>query len=195
MQHQRHNLNKCRYMSPGRKGFTLVEILVALAIFMLLLTIIIVPLNLAVNLLHVGTMEVNLRSSSQNIVDRVQRDLIHAVYVFPNTVLPTVTGTSDNPISPYNGDSTLIPPVPVAPYFDGDPCNNNRVSNLARIDLLLPVTSNHDGIFAPVIPLYYVVTYYARRLDVNKQYQPIDNPIVLFRSQSHSEVIRLALHA
>jgi hypothetical protein len=88
---------------------------------------------------------------------------------------------------PY-GDPSLItlsnPTVPVNPYFDGDPCSaaTNRISNLSRIDMILPETNN-GNILTPVLPTYYIVTYYARRRDVTKAYQPIDNPIVLYRAQ------------
>jgi hypothetical protein len=132
---------------------------------MLLMVIILVPINLAINMLHVGKMEVNVRGATQEVIDRMRDDLKRAIYVFPND-------TDSHP--PYNG---------YPPYFTGDPCNLDRVSNLSRIDLLLPDTNDHDGVYAPVIPSYYIVTYYARRLDTSKDYQPITNPIVLFRAQ------------
>lgn len=189
MRHQMRN-NKWQYKNKrvSRGAFTLVEILVALAIFMLLLAIILVPLNMGMTMLHLGRAQVDIQSASQNTVNQMRSDLSRAIYVYPNDVLPSVTGIKTSPKLPY-GDPALItlanPTEPVAPYFNTDPCTAapaNRVSNLSRIDMILPETDN-GNILTPVLPALYLVTYYARRLDVTKEYQSIDNPIVLYRAQ------------
>jgi len=183
--HITNNLRQGKKVS--RSGFTLVEVLVALAIFMLLLAIIMVPLNMGFTMLHLGKANSDVQSATQRVIDRMRGDLTKAIYVYPNDVVPTVTGVPTSPKLPY-GDPALIAAgatsVPVNPYFDGDPCNaaTSRVSNLSRIDMLLPETNN-GNILTPVLPTYYIVTYYARRRDVTKAYQPIDNPIVLYRAQ------------
>jgi len=177
----------------SRRAFTLVEVLVALAIFMLLLAIILVPLNMGFTMLHLGKANADVQSSTQRVIDRMRGDLTKAIYVYPNDVVPTVTGIPTNPKLPYGNPADISPTVlsvPVNPYFDGDPCTvitetsppQGRVSNLSRIDMLLPETNN-GSILTPVLPTYYIVTYYARRRDVMKPYQPIDNPIVLYRAQ------------
>jgi prepilin-type N-terminal cleavage/methylation domain-containing protein len=186
--HITNNLRQGKKVS--RSGFTLVEVLVALAIFMLLLAIILVPLNMGFTMLHLGKANSDVQSATQRVIDRMRGDLTKAIYVYPNDIVPTVTGVPTSPKLPY-GDPALIAAgatsVPVNPYFDGDPCNaaTSRVSNLSRIDMLLPDTNN-GNILTPVLPTYYIVTYYARRRDVTPPttpYQPIDNPIVLYRAQ------------
>ncbi|MEO6908387.1 MAG: prepilin-type N-terminal cleavage/methylation domain-containing protein, partial [Abditibacteriaceae bacterium] len=192
MQHQNYK-NESQRRPDSRRGFTLVEVLVALAIFVLLLVIILVPLNMGFTMLHLGKTKVDVQTTTQRVIDRMRGDLTKAIYVYPNDVVPTVTGIPTSPKLPY-GDPALIAAgatsVPVNPYFDADPCTalsettppQGRVSNLSRIDMLLPETNN-GNILSPVIPSYYIVTYYARRRDVTQGYQSIDNPIVLYRAQ------------
>lgn len=179
----------------SRRGFTLVEIMVALAIFMLLLVIILVPLNMGMNLLHLGKAQADVQVASQQVIDQMRKDLTRAIYVYPNSQIYSVTGNEDAPKYPY-GDLSLISEVaspgdlensnavPVMPYFQGDPCDpaTERVESLSRIDMLMPAMDN-GSILTPITAGPYLVTYYARRRDVNANYHPIDNPILLFRAQ------------
>jgi|GEM_PF-2269842 len=188
-----------RQRKVSRRAFTLIEIMVALAIFMLLLVIILVPLNMGMNLLHLGKAKADVQSASQQVIDQMRGDLTRAIYVYPNASIYSVTGNENAPKYPY-GDISQIDevanppgttntnPVPVEPYFKGDPCaggfdpETDRVENLARIDMLMPAMDN-GSILKPIVPGTYLVTYYARRRDVDKAYHPIDNPILLFRAQ------------
>jgi len=184
--HIKNNLRQCKKVSRG--AFTLVEILVALAIFVLLLAIILVPLNMGMTMLHLGRAQADIQAASQNTVNQMRGDLSRAIYVYPNDVVPSVTGIPTSPKLPYGDPSLIVNPgdiVPVAPYFKTDPCTatfDDRVANLSRIDMLLPETDN-GNILTPVLPTFYLVTYYARRLNPAKEYQSIDNPIVLYRAQ------------
>lgn len=177
-----------------RGGFTLLEIMVALAVFTLMLTIILIPINLSVDLMHIGKARAEVQQASQSTIDQIERELRQAVYVFPNSHVPGVTT-----LYPYKSGS-----VSEAPYFDMDgvPVINsdfindstrgvcstgvNRRSNRARLDFLLP-RHNGGALATPVVPEYYLVTYYARRLVVpdagDSLYDPFSNPIVLFRAQ------------
>lgn len=185
----RHHIikNQDRNDFVSRRAFTLIEILVALAIFVLLLAIILVPLNMGMTMLHLGRAQVDIQMASQNTVNQMRGDLSRAIYVYPNDVLPSVTGIPTNPKLPYGNPADItatVLSVPVAPYFEGDPCDASTVrdNNLSRIDMLLPETDN-GNILTPVLPTFYVVTYYARRLNVNQAYNSIDNPVVLYRAQ------------
>lgn len=174
----RHHIknNGRQYQQVSARAFTLVEVLVALGIFMLLLVIILVPLNMGMTMLHLGSAKTEIQSSTQRVIDTMRGDLSKAIYVYPNDIVPTVTGTSVTAKAPYGG---------MAPYYKTDPCSAtaaDRVSNLSRIDMLLPET-NDGNILSPVVPTYYIVSYYARRRDVNSSYQSIDNPDVLYRAQ------------
>jgi len=177
-----NNLRQCK--GGSRRAFTLVEILVALAIFMLLLAIILVPLNMGMTMLHLGAAKVDVQSATQRVIDRMRGDLTSAIYVYPNAELPTVTGTTASPLFPYGDAASALASISTAPYFDGDPCTSTTVrdKNLSRLDMLVPETNN-GTLVTPVAPSYYIVTYYARRKDTSSSYQSIDNPIILYRAQ------------
>lgn len=180
--------------SQRSRGFTLIEIMVALAIFMLMLTIILVPINMGARVTHIGTARADVQQSSQQLLNRIANELRQAVYVYPNDALPGVT---DRP--PFNNDTGNNPSG--LPYYQQtgagtDVCGATGrnaalrpAANTARIDFLLPRRSG-NVLLTPVAPEYYVVTYYARRQDMSKPwnndpnpYHAIDNPIVMYRAQ------------
>ena len=39
------------------------------------------------------------------------------------------------------------------------------------------------NVLTPLAPSYNIVTYYARRQELNKPYDPVDNPIVMYRAE------------
>ncbi|MDF2440889.1 MAG: hypothetical protein JWN98_1873, partial [Abditibacteriota bacterium] len=53
------------------RGFTLIEIMVALAILMLMLTIILVPINLGARITHIGTARADVQQASQQLLNRI----------------------------------------------------------------------------------------------------------------------------
>jgi len=184
-----------------RGGFTLVEILVALAIFSLLLTVILVPINLSLDLLHIGRARSEVQLASQITLSQLQRELSQAVYVFPNAELPGVTTRA-----PYKdpASNASLPPYwrITEPSITDDVVNGSgngqcdggatRVNNTARIDFLVPRRVN-GALATPVTAEYYLVTYYARRLVVANALidnvaftvdDPMRNPYVLFRAQT-----------
>lgn len=198
MRHQ-ITINKGQQKLTSRHGFTLIEVLVALAIFSLLLVIILVPLNMGFTMLHLGKAQSDVQSATQEVVDRMRSDLTKAVYVFPNAKMPSVTnkspycasgagscaagtGTYFGPYLQMSGVDTITSASPDAGATAGACKSSGGVANLSRIDMILAQT-NGNSLITPVQPSYYLVSYYARRRDVTKPYQPIDNPIVLYRAQ------------
>lgn len=142
-----------------RGAFTLVEILVALGVMMLLLVIILVPVNMGLDLFHIGKTRSEVQQANQLVINQLASELRQAVHVFPNEEMP---GIANQP--PYNDAGT-------------------PVSNTARIDFLLPAVSDNGSVLTPPRASTYKVTYYARRLDSNKNYDVYSNPIVLWRAQ------------
>lgn len=142
-----------------RGAFTLVEILVALAVMMLLLVIILVPVNMGLDLFHIGKARSEVQQANQLVINQLASELRQAVHVFPNEVMPGVAS-----VPPYNDAGT-------------------PVSNTARIDFLLPAVSSNGSVLTPPRASTYKVTYYARRLDSTKNYDVYSNPIVLWRAQ------------
>lgn len=163
-------------------GFTLVEILVALALMSLLLTIIFVPLNQAFNFFGIGQSRTKLQQASRQTLSQIEIDLQRAIYVYPNGVLPSVT--SNDPygnLAPYYKSATASGNAGIAAAYDV--CASTRAANSSRIDMLMPEIDDKGQVINPVIPGDYVVTYYARRLRVDAEYDPFTNPIVWFRAQ------------
>lgn len=186
-----------------RSAFTLVEILVAVAIMSLLLAIILVPLRLGFESYHIGTARSGIQQEAQLTMQQMDRDFRRANFVFPNT---RVSGISDNASDPTSACALQSYPSlgwNYLPYFrqDAPPTSGSNtdpaditsgigitkpsplkaIANTSRIDMLFlrknttkaSAQSGED----------YVVTYYPRRSDISKIYDPIDNPIVLFRAQ------------
>lgn len=156
---------------PG--AFTLIEILVALAVLMLMMSIILVPINMGLNVFHIGKARVEVQQANQLVLNQLAAELKRAVFVFPNEEMPGITNKV-----PYtlNGGK---------PYYDPTIATaaDRPVSNTARLDFLLPALSSNGTILTPPQPNNYIVTYYARRLDDTKAYDIFSNPVVLWRAQ------------
>lgn len=157
--------------TPG--AFTLIEILVALAVLMLMLSIILVPINMGLNVFHIGKARSEVQQANQLVLNQLAAELKSAVFVFPNEEMPGITNKA--PYTAANNQNNQ-------PYYSKT--TNAGVSNTARLDFLLPAT-NGAAILTPPQASNYIVTYYARRLDPdpNKAYDVFSNPIVLWRAQ------------
>lgn len=156
--------------TPG--AFTLVEVLVALAVLVLMMAIILVPINMGLNVFHIGKARSEVQQANQLVLNQLAAELKSAVFVFPNEQMPGITNKA-----PYltNGGK---------PYYD--PAGSGTpVDNTARLDFLLPAVAANGSILTPPQANNYVVTYYARKLDddTTKPYDIFSNPIVLWRAQ------------
>jgi type II secretory pathway pseudopilin PulG len=166
-------------IAQRRVGFTLVEMMVTLGIMMLLFGIIFVPLNQAFNFFQLGQTRTSMQQAARQSLEQISSDLRTAVRVFPNDLIPGITNQP-----PYNND---------APYIlQGQACSvaNNtttpeveRPANLSRVDFI-PAEVSNGSVVTPVRAGKHLVTYYARRLNAAEGYEPIVNPVLLFRAQS-----------
>lgn len=176
-------------------GFTLIEMLIALSILMLMLTIIFVPLNLGINFFNIGNSRSQVQQDTQFTLTSIANDLRQAIFVYPNDAMPGITDHS-----PYTDTiNTATIPVP-APYFqsnqtdvfsatgtqDSKPFGNctrdATTGNTGRLDFILPAMTN--GVpTTPVVAGAYQVTYYGRRVDLTREFDGISNPMVLYRAQ------------
>lgn len=187
-------------VAPRRAGFTLIEILVALAIFSIMMVIIFEPLNLGLKFFHISKTRADLLASAQTTIDAMERDLRKATFVFPNEALPGVTYDSPSgapvPRAPYGAggfNNEGHPYVSVASsnagVCDTDTANAKYVDNPSRLDFLLPDnfdTASGTELLQPISPLRpapYLVSFYTRRQNATVAAEPFENPIVLFRAQ------------
>ena len=65
----------------SRAGFTLVEILVALGIMMLLLTVIFVPLRLGFDSFHVGNAKAQVQQAAKATTNQIEDEIRRAIYI------------------------------------------------------------------------------------------------------------------
>ena len=157
--------------STRRRGFTLIEMMVAVALFSVLMIVVFVPLTQAARFLSVGRTRAGLQQSAGQTMSQLQRDLQRAIYVYPNDDLPGVTDKH-----PYSSNGQPKPPY--INFSDG-----SVARNASRIDMLLPELDANGRVKYPITPAKYIVTYYARRLNTNKPANAYENPVVLVRAQ------------
>ena len=175
-----------RGAAPGnvsrRDAFTLVEVLVALGILAILLVIIVVPLRLGFDTFHIGNARANTQSALQSTLTSMEIDLRQAVYIFPNGVVGGVTDKE-----PYNGLPPYFRSLSLDPATLQGACsgagNVQNFANPARIDMVLVRRDASGDVLTPLKPSYDIVSYYARRLNPAAPYDPLDNPIVMFRAE------------
>ncbi len=181
----RRQSSRLRVQSSTRtRGFTLVEMLVAVALFAVLMIVVFVPLTQAARFLSVGRTRAGLQQSANQTMSQLQRDLQRAIYVYPNNALPSVTDKF-----PYSSTGQAK-----GPYFQTSATGD--IGNTSRIDILLPELDANGTVKYPITPAKYIVTYYARRLKVDESSPPsplgspknpsanaYSNPVVLVRAQ------------
>jgi len=173
-------------------AFTLVEMLVAIAVLSILLAVVFVPLRLAINSYHVGQAQTSTQNAAQATLDDMERDFRRAVYVFPNTALANVTNKAPYPNNFIPGANVGDPVTPY-PYTKAiDPTDNSNSAtgtssnpafsaqkgvcgragtlaaipwkNTSRVDMILAKRDSVTGkVLFPLQPGDTVVTYYARR--------------------------------
>ena len=179
------NTKNCNYSRrESRHGFTLIEIMVALAILSLMLLIVFVPVNLGINLFNLGKTNSDVQSAATLSIQQMETDLQQAIYVYPNALIPGVTD-----VAPYNGQPPYLqsPDSSTSLETTGTPtqvCSGTtpvRASNTARLDMIIGQTSPGSNQVTPA----YLVTYYARRMLTGSAYSSQDpqNLMILYRSQ------------
>ena len=188
----------------SRRAFTLVEVLVALGILAILLVIIVLPLRLGFDSFNKGNAQTVTQSALQSTMTDMENDLRQAVYVFPNT---RVAGITDAP--PYArkdamGNVIIDAEGTGLPYYistdvtdtaepgKGTAGNPNGIacttaskgfSNPSSLSMVQVRRDGSGNVLTPVAPSYNIVTYYARRQDLFKPYDPVDNPVVMYRAE------------
>lgn len=180
MRHRLFISNSKRAPEARRAAFTLIEVLLALSLFMVLLAVIFVPLNNAFQVFNAGRTSIALQGAADSTVKAIAADLQGAVAVFPNDNMPGITDRL-----PYSSVSGISRP----PYFSNSACTieSARVANVSRIDFVLPTRNTDGAISNPVKSQPFLVSYYARRFKAystpTDAFDPYSNPIGLYRAQ------------
>ncbi len=173
-------------ISRVRRAFTLVELMVALGVFSLLLAIVFVPLRVGLDSFHVGKARDATQSASQSSLDQIERDLRRAVHVFPNAPLEGVTDKapfSSNNSQPYVKSTDAADTSTPQKGVCDKPAGAMAWSDTARLDMILAKRDAQGRVVIPARAGDTVVSYYARRQNLNAPFDPVDNPVVLFRAQ------------
>ena len=189
-----HNISPRRSRS-SHGAFTVLEVMVALGILAILLVIIVLPLRLAFDSLNTGNAQTLTQSSLDSTMTQFETDFRQAIYVFPNARVPGVTdkapyATPSNPDGlPYylstDATDTGEPGKGTLNNPNGIACSANAKhwSNPSTISMVQVRRDANGNVLTPLAPSYNIVTYYARRQQLDKDYDPIDNPVVMYRAE------------
>lgn len=165
-----------------RSGFTLIEMMVAIAILMTMLTIILVPMRLGLDSFAAGKTKSETQGALGVTISQIERDLRRAVIVFPNSDLAGVT--SSTTYAENNGFPYYVAPDTAANKDEIVACLGGvRLANPSRIDMILAKRDSAGNLKSPIEIGDTVVSYYPRRVDITKPYDPIENPVELFRAE------------
>ena len=171
-----------RRFRQTRRAFTVLEVMVALGILAILLVIIILPLRVAFDSLNKSSSQSLTQSSLDSTIAQFDKDLRQAVYVFPNARVPGVT--DKEPYTTANNPNGL--PYYISTDKRGRQTNRAKArrwkarrprlsggllqpwSNTSRIDMIQVRRDDSGNVLTPIVPSYNIVTYYARRQQLDK---------------------------
>lgn len=184
-----------RRSRQSHRAFTVIEMMVALGILAILLVIIVLPLRLGFDSFNAGNARSLTQSSLDSTMTQFETDFRNAVYIVPNAPVAGVTDkdpytTASNPNGlPYylSTDNTDIaePGKGAAGEPNGIVCSTNAEhwANTSTITMIQVRRDANGNVLTPLAPSYNNVTYYARRQQLDKPYDPIDNPVVMYRAE------------
>lgn len=120
----------CRDVRTGRGGFTLVEVLVVLAVMVIVFGLLFAPMITGLNLVSRGRRHVAMQDAVRLALEQMKRDLAEAIYVF-EPVVYTVTSMDGQPqnspiqvvdyatvifVPAARDEATAAPLLPLRPY-------------------------------------------------------------------------------
>lgn len=160
-----------RKVGTGRGGFTLVEVLVVLAVMVIVFGLLFAPMISGLNLVSRGRRHVAMQDAVRLALEQMKRDLAEAIYVF-DPVVYTVTS------------------------MDGQP-QNNPIQVVDYGTVIFVPAARDEATAAPLLPLRpYVADYgplgrairavrYTVHLVNRAAAHGPDNPFALFRQEGY----------
>jgi prepilin-type N-terminal cleavage/methylation domain-containing protein len=155
-------------------GFTLVEILVVLAILVILFSLLIVPLISGLDMASRGRSALKLQDAARAALERIRADLQDAVYVCPTEMLPDPSNPGE--FWPNASQVVFVPPERDASDQVVEPLRHALIDQRA-CDPALPSAMVQRAICIGVRP-----TFGIDPAQPDKGYNE-NNPFVLYRMQ------------
>jgi len=109
---------KLSVFNGARHGFSLIEVLVVLAILVILFGLLFAPMMMGMDMAGSGRSQARLQDTIRVAAEQMRRELANAVYVYPPPTYPTLSG----PVTDY---SQLVF-VPAAVDAAGRPLTPNQ---------------------------------------------------------------------
>ncbi|MFW5866585.1 MAG: type II secretion system protein [Armatimonadota bacterium] len=145
----------------GRSGFTLVEVLVVLAILIILFAMLFAPMIASLDMVTVGQARVTMQTSTRNALTEMRREISNAIRVYPvpgvtdlggDAVLGTTDGEAFTPnyskiafVGPEFANGSVVEPL--APRIGENPITgeDDVVETVITVELLDPAEDYSRG--------------------------------------------------
>ena len=164
-----------RVAGSRRRGFTLTEVLVALAVMVILFALLFAPMIAGLDWVSTGRANVKLQDACRYTMETLRRELGEAVYVHRTSgaMFPGANA------APYDQDDIFAPNYSQITFNPPERDNQGRVKHPPRATTEW-VDTDGDGIGDT--QLNVVVRYAVRLVDPSREYSE-ENPFTLFRQE------------
>ncbi|MCD6359513.1 MAG: type II secretion system protein [Armatimonadetes bacterium] len=102
--------------SRGQAGFTLVEVLVVLAILVILFSLLFAPMIASMDMVTLGQSRVRMQDAARTAMEQIRREIGNAMYVYPTPIIRLAgadgtLGTGDDRRIPNYSAVVFVPPA------------------------------------------------------------------------------------
>lgn len=158
----------------GRAGFTLVEVLVVLAVMVIVFGLLFAPMISGLNLVSRGRRHVVMQDAVRLALEQMKRDLAEAVYVF-DPVVYTVNSIDGQPASSKVVDYNTLIFVPAA---------RDQATSAPLLPLRPETGQVQPPGFPGPVPALRAVRYVVHLVNPGAAHAP-NNPFALFRQEGY----------
>jgi len=158
----------------GRAGFTLVEVLVVLAVMVIVFGLLFAPMISGLNLVSRGRRHVVMQDAVRLALEQMKRDLAEAVYVF-EPVVYTVNSMDGRPVSSKVVDYNTLVFVLAA---------RDEATSAPLLPLRPETSQTYLAGYDEPVPAIRAVRYAVHLINPAAPHAP-DNPFALFREEGY----------